>query len=172
MLCLLNLLGARAVPQFLEICSCVVNRALGLQISGTEFLVLQANDDLSLFHFVTLLDADPGEASRDLRVHVDGVVRHDVTRGREDCAAGSVLGGFRRCPNHFHLRDGGRKRAIGNSNRAQQGNDGNADEYVAARPRGRFSTAIATLGAVDTQALKILVFDIHGHKNWYALVRS
>ena len=87
MLRLLNLFGPRPVLQFVEIGARIRKLTLGLFVGRAEFLVLEAYENLSLFHLVAFFHADPLQASRDFGVHVDGMVRNDVAGRRKHSAA-------------------------------------------------------------------------------------
>ena len=92
---LLHFFRPRSVLEFVQEALRALVRAPCLFVHGAEFLVFQPHQDLAFFHFVAFFDADPGQASCDLRVHVDLVVSDDVS-GRGKHRGTALLGDLRR----------------------------------------------------------------------------
>jgi hypothetical protein len=154
MLGLLNFFRTRSVLQLFEIGAGVIQRALGLFIRRAELLIFEADENLTFFHSVAFFYADPFQPSRDLGVHVDGMVRDDVAGGCENRRARVIRGrGLRSGANHFNLRHVRRKCAVGEGDQAEYNHDRKADQNVSLGPGRRFAARLAALRAVDAQAL-------------------
>src|SRR5580704_2847211 len=160
-LSLLNFLGTRTVLQFFQIGARILGGAPGLFILGAEFVIFEADQDLIFFNLVSLFDADPLHSPRDLGVQIDLVVGHNVAAGGENHAAN--FGVLRRGADHFYFRHVAREQTIADCRQAQQQQQADSREDIAARPDGRFAFASAPSRAVDSQALQVFVFSVNRH---------
>src|SRR5215472_13411082 len=168
MLRLLNFFGPRAMLQLFQISTRVFHRSLRLIVGSAELLVLQANEHLTFFYPVTFFYADPCQAAGDLRIYVNRVMGHDITRGRKHRPAHIVAAGLRRRPHHLDLGNVSRSNAIGESDQSKQDNDRNAADDVATRPDRRLPGGFSALRSIDPQALQILMLRIKRHNLYYA----
>src|ERR1017187_10344891 len=113
-------------------------------------------------YLVAFLHANPGHAAGDLGIHADLVMRDDVSARRKHGAARDVTA-FRRGPRNFYFRCIRGEHAVGQCDNAQQDDHGDSAQDKTARPRGRFSAAVAQR-MIDAKTPQVFVLSIRGSK--------
>ena len=139
MLRFLNLFRTRAMLKLVEISLRVIDSSFGLLVGSAKFLVFETNEDLAFFDLIAFLDADPGEAPGDFGIYVDGVMRHDVTSGRQHRITDRAVFGCG--AHHFNFRRIAREQAVGKRRQTYDGDRGNANDNVGACPCRRLAVA-------------------------------
>ena len=89
--------------QLLQLGTSAIGGSTSLIILRTEFLIFQANQDLTFFNLVTLFNADPRHAAGDFGVRFNFVMGNYVA-GRGEHHPASDVGPFDSSTNDFHFR--------------------------------------------------------------------
>ena len=153
MLRLLNLFGARSVPQFLEICLGSVVRPFSLLVRRAKLVIFEPDQHLALFHFVALLHSNPFQASGDFGVEVDRVMRHNITRSGQYGATRVVAAGLRRSAHHFNFRRIRGECAVRQRQKPKHDHNRDPRKNVAPGPGGSLPAIVPALRAVNPQTL-------------------
>ena len=162
MLRLLDFFRTRSVLQLFIIGTRILHCAPRLIVLGAKLVILQPDQHLIFLDLVALLHPDPLHAPRNLGVHVDLVVRHNVSARRQHHSAHIPAAlGCRAHDLHFGCR--WRYQAVHQSHQSQQDHNRDAAQDVPARPFRRLTLGVLPVRAVNPETLQVVVFGIDGH---------